>query len=236
MDELINEALDALRVQTGQESVLQLWEVLFALTLSVMCSIVVGHVYRLSHKSIGYSQSYVQTLVLTSLVTTVIMIVIGSNIARAFSLVGALSIIRFRNAIKETRDVGYIFFAMAIAMANGTRFYAVAITATGFICGVMILLHLINFGTRGDDPERMLRVQLPPGVDPESALTPSLRRLFKSYSLVLVETVRQGLYTESLFSVRAKPGITGKAVIEDISKVNDNLKITYNYALHTDEF
>jgi len=52
-----------------------------------------------------------------SMVTGLIMLIIGSNIARAFSLVGALSVIRFRNAVKETRDIGFMFLAMAIGMA-----------------------------------------------------------------------------------------------------------------------
>ena len=63
-------------------------------------------------------------------VVSLIMLIIGSNVARAFALVGALSIIRFRNAMKETRDVGFIFLVMAMGMAVGTRFYLLAIFAT----------------------------------------------------------------------------------------------------------
>ena len=91
----------------------------------VLCA-VVGFVYRVTHRGISYSQTYVQTLVFMGMVVSLVMLVVGSNIARAFALVGALSIIRFRNAIKETRDVGFIFLAMAIGMATGTRFYILA--------------------------------------------------------------------------------------------------------------
>ena len=104
----VNEILRFARLEGGHEQVLDIWVLLIALVLCYLCSLSIGLVYRYTHRSPGYSQSYVQTLVLTSLVTTLIMLVIGSNLARAFSLVGALSIIRFRNAIKETRDVGYI--------------------------------------------------------------------------------------------------------------------------------
>lgn len=232
MDTLIT---DFLRAQGGQGDVLQLYEVVFAMVLSLLCVMAIAHTYRYTHQSVSYSQSYVQTLVLTALVTTLIMIVIGSNIARAFSLVGALSIIRFRNPVKETRDLGYIFFAMAIAMAAGTRFYGVAVVATGMICGVMLAMYWIQFGASRRDPERLLRVQLPPGVNPESALEPTLRELFRGYSLILVESVRQGLYTEVTYSVRPKPGVPADRVLEAISQVNDNLKITYHYGLHTDE-
>ena len=89
-------------------------DVLLITVLSFVLSLVIGYIYQITYRGSSYSQAYVHTLVIMSMVVAVIMLVIGSNIARAFSLVGALSIIRFRNAMKETRDVGFIFFAMAI--------------------------------------------------------------------------------------------------------------------------
>lgn len=231
----MDEILQFFRQQGGQGEQLTRWETLFALGLSTLCLLTVCLIYRFTHRGTRYSQSYVQTLVLTGLVTTLIMIVIGSNIARAFSLVGALSIIRFRNAVKETRDVGYIFFAMAIAMACGTRFYFLAIMATGLIGSIMILLHFIDFGTNRIRPERMLMVQLPPNTDPETSLQATFDEMFETHALVLVESVRQGTCVEAVFSVRPKPGVTASTVLEAVARVNANLKVTYNYASHTDE-
>ena len=85
--------------QGGRGDQLQLVETFIAIGLSGLCSMFIAHVYRVTHKGTGYSQNYTQSLVLLSLVATLSMIVIGSNIARAFSLVGALSIIRVRNAV-----------------------------------------------------------------------------------------------------------------------------------------
>jgi len=235
MDELIKESLYFLKTGSEQSEVLTVWETAFALTMSFLCSMIIGWVYRYTHRGVGYSQSYVQSLVLTSLVTTVIMIVIGSNIARAFSLVGALSIIRFRNAIKETRDVAFIFFSMAIAMANGTRFTSVAVVATGFISGVMIFLSMSRYGGNTKNPERLLRVQMPPGLSPETILAPVLRKLFDSFSIVLVESVKQGLLTEVLYSVRPKSHVEPSIVIDEISKVNANFKVSYNFGAHVDD-
>jgi hypothetical protein len=231
----MDEVIRFMQAQGGQGDQLGIWEVVFALSLSFVCLLFVCFVYRFTHKSPNYSQSFVQTLVLTGMVTSLIMIVIGSNIARAFSLVGALSIIRFRNAVKETRDVGYIFFAMAIAMACGTRFYGVAVLATFLINAILILMYLSDFGTNRLRPERVLTVRLPPGVDPESALGSTLTKLFDAFSIISLETVRQGMFVDAVFSVRPKPNVTGGQVIESISRVNDNLKVTYNYNTHTDD-
>ena len=93
-------------------------DVIFTTILSFLLSLIIAWVYKITYKGVSYTQSYVHTLIMMSMVVAIIMLVIGSNIARAFSLVGALSIIRFRNAVKDTRDVGYIFFAMAIGMAR----------------------------------------------------------------------------------------------------------------------
>ena len=97
-------------------------DVVLVLILSFLLSAFLGWVYMTTHRGTSYTQSFVFSLVINGMVVALVMLIVGSNVARAFSLVGALSIVRFRNAVKETRDVGFIFFAMAIGMAVGTRF------------------------------------------------------------------------------------------------------------------
>lgn len=230
MDELMRFVESA-----GQGDQLGTLEVLMALGLSLLCTLGIALVYRFTHRAADYSQSYVTSLVLMGLVTTVIMIVIGSNIARAFSLVGALSIVRFRNAVKETRDVAFIYFVMAIAMACGTRFYVVAVLATLVIAAILVSLHWTDFGSSTRSRERLLSVQFPGGVDPEAALAPALEQLFVKHALISVENVRQGLMTEAVLSVAPKAEVTSAQVLEVVSKVNDNLRIRYGNARNDDD-
>src|ERR1041384_3529324 len=110
------------------------------LLLAFVLSTAIGWVYRFTHRNISYSQSYVQTLIILGMLISLIMLVVGSNIARAFALVGALSGVRFRNAIPETRDVGFIFLVMGVGMAAGTRFYTLAVIATVAICLVIVIM------------------------------------------------------------------------------------------------
>ncbi|MBI3924389.1 MAG: DUF4956 domain-containing protein [Armatimonadetes bacterium] len=224
-----------LGLESGQEAPLSLWLVFLSLTVSLGCSTAIGIVYRFTHRSPGYSVGYVQTLVLTSMVTALIMAVIGSNLARAFSLVGALSVIRFRNAVKETRDVGYIFFAMAVAMAAGTRFFGVAGLATAYICAVMVIYHFLHFGVARQEPERLLRVRLPFDSDPTATLEKTFQKLFSSYSLVMAETSRQGMYLEVVYAVRCRPETGVDDVIQQISQINGNLKVSYHSNMHSEE-
>ncbi|MHA1585435.1 MAG: DUF4956 domain-containing protein, partial [Promethearchaeota archaeon] len=124
-------------------------DVIIMLFWSISLSILIAITYRGTHKSISYSQNFTQTLVLLGVIVSFIMLIIGSDIARAFTLVGALSIVRFRNAIKETRDVGFIFFTMAVGMACGTRFYIVAmiLAITGSL--LMYFMFVGSFGQKG---------------------------------------------------------------------------------------
>ncbi len=233
MDSVIN-SLEFLQNQGGQGDQLQNWEVVFSLILCWALITCICLVYRYTHRTPGYSQSYVQTLVLTGMVTTLIMIVIGSNIARAFSLVGALSIIRFRNAVKETRDIGFIFFSMAIAMACGTRFYLAGTAACGIILTVNLILFWLDFGARRGPTERLLSVQLPPSNDPDKTLNDSMVQLFSSYSLLSVESVKQGMYLEARYSVVPKPQVSSGDVFDQLSSVNNNLKIVYHCSDNTE--
>jgi hypothetical protein len=230
----MDQLLKYLAYDGGQGDQLTNWEAAFAMTVCLGCMLVVSLVYRFTHQGARYSTSYVQSLVMMGLVTTLIMIVIGSNIARAFSLVGALSIIRFRSAIKETRDVGYIFFAMAIPMACGTRFYTLAVLSTSVISSVLIAMCVLNYGASRVKPERLLTVYMPPNVDGEALLRPVMERLFDSFSLVAIETVRQGLYMSVIYSVRVRGGVTGSQILESIAEINGNLKVTYHCGEHTD--
>lgn len=113
--------------------------------LSLLCSFFVTVVYRFSYKGPGYSESFVNSLIYLSTITTLVIMVIGNNLARAFGLVGALSIIRFRTAIKDTVDIVYIFLSLAIGMAAGVGYHKMAVIGTLTIGAVLYLfLSLIH--------------------------------------------------------------------------------------------
>ena len=113
-----------------------------ALVIGVLISLV----YRLTHKGLSYSQSFSQTIVFVTLIVAIVMMVIGGSLARAFALVGALSIIRFRTVLKDTKDMAYIFGALALGVAAGTSNYFLAGIGTVVVSALAFLLHRTNFG------------------------------------------------------------------------------------------
>jgi hypothetical protein len=220
MDDLIKE-LERFRELTGAFT---LTDVALVLALSFTFSASVGWVYRYTHRGTSYSQSFAQTLVVMGMVTALIMLIIGSNIARAFSLVGALSVIRFRNAVKETRDVAYMFMTMALGMACGTRFYMLGAFATAVLSAVMVGMYKLDLFDKRVT-ERLLRVRLPPEQDPDRSLEPVFRRLLNDSRLVSLETVAGGTLQEAVYSVALRERGSVQGLLEAVREVNGNNKV-----------
>jgi uncharacterized membrane protein YhiD involved in acid resistance len=202
-----------------------LLDVVVVFSLSLVLSLTVGWVYRTTHRGVSYSQSYVHTLVIFGMVVAFIMLIIGSNIARAFTLVGALSIIRFRHAVKEPRDIGFVFMVMAVGMACGTRFYMLAIFATICLSAAVILMQKLGMFAKVIR-ERILIVRLPSGADYEQVFADVFRRFLDEFNLISVETVAEAGFQEAVYSVVLRPNADPNRFLEAIREVNDNKKVS----------
>ena len=107
------------------------------LLLAFVLGVFIVNIYRWTHAGIP-QKSFTDTLIILCMLISVVMVIIGDSIARAFSLVGALSIIRFRTAIQDPRDIGFVFYALAVGMAIGAGNSSVAVLAA-FLIGIIIL-------------------------------------------------------------------------------------------------
>ena len=121
-------------------------QVSFLLSLATLLGLIISWTYYKTHRGFSYSQSFNLTLILMTVITTLIIMVIGDNIARAVGLFGAFSIIRFRTAVKDVRDTAFMFYSLAIGLAVGTGSILIGITGTIFISLLVFILHYINFG------------------------------------------------------------------------------------------
>jgi len=116
-----------------------------ALTTAFILGYFLSYVYRKTHSGFSYEASFNFTLVIITVVITVIMMVIGSNIALSLGLIGSLSIIRFRAVIKDTKDMAYLFWAIATGLSVGSGNYLMAFYSVIFISAVVIGLSKIDF-------------------------------------------------------------------------------------------
>ncbi len=134
--------------RTTESDLFTFTDISMSMVMSTLLTFVIAHVYRQTHRGTSYSQSFLVTMFLMAVTTSVVMLIIGSNIARAFSLVGALSIIRFRTAVKDSRDTGYLFASMVVGMGCGTQFYLASISLTAFVSALMLALYVADYGIK----------------------------------------------------------------------------------------
>jgi uncharacterized membrane protein YhiD involved in acid resistance len=199
-------------------------DVLLTIILSFVLTLLIAWTYRATHQGTSYSQTFVQTLIIVAMVVGVVMLIVGSNIARAFTLVGALSIVRFRNAVKETRDVGFIFFAMAIGMACGTRFYLLAIIATVTICLLIWIMVRQNMFAK-EVTEQILKIRLPADIPYDHIFDDLFTQYLVRVDLLAVETVQTGTLTELIYGVEFHQKGEAQALITEVRRLNQNNKV-----------
>jgi uncharacterized membrane protein YhiD involved in acid resistance len=161
------------------------------MTVALMCGFFISLLYRWTYKGPNYSTTFVHSLVSLSMITTIVIMVIGNNIARAFGLVGALSIIRFRTAIKDTQDIVFIFFALAVGMAAGVGLHLTAITGTIFIGAVIFVLSRTSYASPYKQ-DFVLQFSFMPHGEEGTPYLPVLEKHCKRHDLINLKSFGNG--------------------------------------------
>lgn len=210
---------------TSRVTVLQAFA---AILLSFILTLAIAITYRLTHTGARYSQSFVQTIVLMGVTVSVVMIVIGNNIAVAFGLVGAFSIIRFRSAMSDPKDIAFIFFGMAAGITSGLGFYIVAILFTVTMIGIVFLLYKIDFG-KASQVRKRLTLTVPENLHDEAVFNAILEEHLSFFVLRSIETANQGTMIQLQYVIQNKPNVNDKVLMDELRKANGNLKVSINY-------
>lgn len=169
------------------------------LLLSFALSIFIVNIYQWTHAKVP-QKSFTDTLIILCMLISVVMVIIGDSIARAFSLVGALSIIRFRTAIQDPRDIGFVFYALAVGMAVGAGNPSVAILAT-FLIGIIILCIYHWHQRFGNNNEFSLEFCLPPDQNLETVYQPTFDKHLV-YERLIEKRIKKSQQVELTFRVR----------------------------------
>lgn len=120
--------------------------VLLVLLIAFLVSLIIYMTYKNTYTGVMYNPRFNVSLIMITMVTTIVMVVIGSNISVSLGMVGALSIIRFRTAVKDPRDTAFIFWCVVSGLACGTQNYTIVLVGSVFIC--LILFIFKKFATR----------------------------------------------------------------------------------------
>ena len=130
---------------TSSENV-TVFNILEVMVISLILSMVIFLTYKITFSGVMYNRKFNISLVMLTLVTTMVMFVIGSDIALSLGMVGALSIVRFRTAIKDPRDTAYIFWSIAVGLSVGTGNYLVSSIGSVFLLGVLSIFSFSGIG------------------------------------------------------------------------------------------
>ncbi|HLQ72633.1 MAG TPA: DUF4956 domain-containing protein [Bacillota bacterium] len=199
-----------------------------AIILSFILTLIVTRVYKLTYRGRDYSQSFIHTVIIMGVVVSVIMIAIGNNIAVAFGLVGAFSIIRFRSAMSDPKDIAFIFFGMAAGILCGLGFYLIAIAFTITLSILIYVLYVTDYGKK-TGADRLLRIKIPENLQYDGLFDDIFDELLSDRALMRVSTTNLGTMITLEYEIVMKENVSDQNLIDKIRERNANLNVQINY-------
>ena len=195
-------------------------EVLLRLVIAMVFGGLVTLVYRFTRAADEIAPSFVVTLVLLSILIAMVTQVIGDNVARAFSLVGALSIVRFRTVVRDTQDTAYVIFAVAVGMSVGAGHTALALSGIGVVAIAAFAMRR-GAGTvpSGGDPY-VLKVRVALSHDASATLSPVFDQFLVTRHLTSLETARQGTAVELTYTAALRNDSQAEAFVKALNRLD----------------
>lgn len=191
-----------------------------ALVLSFLLSMVFAVVYQYTFRGFTYSRSYIHTMVLGSMVTCMLIMSVGNNLARGMGILGTLAIIRFRTPVRDPRDAMFLFACLGVGIACGAGMPLVAVVGTLIINGAALMLHWAPFASRREY-EGLLRFAMATGdAKAEQEVQAILTRFCSSFYLLGMRDAEQGDSVEYSYQLRLLDPAYQKDVVDAFKKAN----------------
>ena len=206
------------------ETSIQFEQAAFCIGASLLMGFIISLIYLFVARKQNGSRNFAISMVILPLIISIVILLVGSNVARAFSLAGVFSLIRFRSAPGDAKDITIIFLAMVAGLAGGMGFIALGFLLVFLGGGILILLYQLGYGQeRGSLKE--LRITVPEDLNYQDAFTEVLGEYAEKYALQKVKTTNLGSYFELTYQIQVKKEADEKAFIDALRCRNGNLKI-----------
>lgn len=197
---------------------------LTCIATGIVLGLIISLIYIFSDKEKKYSAPFAFSLAILPAIVTVVIMIVGSDIARAISLGGVFALVRFRSIPGNSKDITNVFFAMAVGLATGMGYVTIAVLVTVIIGVYYFLLGRLQFGVKRTITKQ-LRVTIPENLDYEGVFDDLFAEYTKRYELERVRTTNLGTLYELTYRVEMKQGISEKQFIDSIRCRNGNLNI-----------
>ncbi len=197
-----------------------LQDVIGNILVALMCGIAIAVLYRYTYRGLNYSTAFTISLVMLTMITAIVIMVIGNNLARAFGLVGAMSIIRFRTAVKDASDIMFIFFALTIGLASGVKLYTIAIFGTLIVSIVYLIIIRFNFALP-ESREFLLQITAKSEKLPENPFDNIFKIHCRKQKLINLKTIgeEENEMMEFSYYIKLKNEDKSKTLISDIKQI-----------------
>jgi uncharacterized membrane protein YhiD involved in acid resistance len=204
----------------GTAQVLTVQQILCGLVSSFVLCAVFAMVYRWTFQGLSYSRSFVHTLVLGGMITSMVIMAIGNNLARGLGILGTLALIRFKTPIRDPRDMMFLFACLGVGIGCGAGVYGVSVVGTITLSIAALLLHWSPFASRREY-EGLLRFMMPPDSASEAEIKELLRRCCSAFELIAIREAVQGDLIEHSYQVRLLDPSYQTDLVDGLRKIKD---------------
>lgn len=202
-------------------SAISVGEMLVAIALSFVLSLFIVYIYRATYGGVSFSRSFAGCLIMISMVTTVVILVITSNVVLSLGMVGALSIVRFRTAVKEPSDTAFLFWAIATGIICGAGYTTIAILATLLLGLLFVAVHALGMKHKSNQYMVVARFSAESSIESELTALPGFQLKNKTMTGDFTELVVQLQLDEAamqqLSQLRGVPGVQEITIMRSVS-------------------
>lgn len=206
---------------------------LICIATALILGLIISVIYIFTNRKKRFSTNFAITLVLLPALVSIVIILVGSDIARAFSIAGVFALVRFRSVPGDSKDISHVLFAMAIGLASGLGYIAFAAITTIIIGVVYFILMISKFGVI-KNIEKTLRVTIPENLNYQGAFDDLFDEFANNIYLDRVRTTNLGSMYELTYQIIFKNGADEKKFIDELRCRNGNLSIILCRAEITD--
>lgn len=203
----------------------QLPEIILAIGLSFGLNLLIAAVYKATYRGAGLSQDYIHSLLILGTVVSVVVMVVQTNKehaqATAFGIFAAFSIIRFRTALNQARDIGFIFLAMAAGLGVGARAYTLATATTILLCVIVYGFSKLDLFAPARASHR-LRIRVTNDTNYDVVFAPCFDRYLYDFDLISLESIQAGMMTELRYNVHLKDKQKLGEFVAAVQQINGN--------------
>lgn len=217
MNSLFNDIL------SGTASELTFSSAMIAMLAALFFGLAIAFTYLLAQND-NYQRSMAVTLLMLPVILSVIILFVGSNVARAFSLAGTLSIIRFRSAPGDPKDIGFIFFDIAAGLSAGVGLYGYGGVFVIFLCAVILLSEKLRLFDK-KVTQKSLKITIPESLNFSDAFDEVLKKYTEKYTLTGIKTTDLGSLFELSYAVAMRDDVSEQAFLNEIRCRNGNLTV-----------